>query len=70
PVKPVYAPTIYNSLRHTLTRVGIDLPGDIFAHGQLYVVLNRAQGHQHVKCLTPADSRCFSDIPTVNIAYS
>ena len=39
--------------RTSLTRVGFDLRSNVFAHGQLYVPLSRAQNRHSTMCLLP-----------------
>ena len=41
PLKPCFAMTINKSQSQTLTRVGVYLQSEIFAHGQLYVAFSR-----------------------------
>ena len=37
-----YSMTINNAQRQTFQKVGLHLPKQVFAHGQLYVALSRA----------------------------
>lgn len=61
--------TINKSQGQTLSRVGLDLRSNVFAHGQLYVALSHAQNRDSIKFLIPR-SRFFDDVPHVaNVIY-
>ena len=51
PFRIAYAMTVNQSQGQTLHTVGLNFRDDPFSHGQLYVVLSRARGRQHIHCL-------------------
>ena len=70
PLRLAYSLTINKSQGQTLSRIRLDLRSDVFAHGQLYVALSRAQSRDPIMCLLPP-SRIIDDVPhTANAVYS
>ena len=70
PLRLAYSLTINKLPGQTLSRIGLDLRSDVFAYGQLYVALNRAQNRYSNMCLLPP-SRISYDVPhTANVVYS
>ena len=69
PLRIAYSLTINKSQGQTLTRIGLDLRSDVFAHGQLYVALSRAQNRHSVMCLI-SPSHVLNGIPhAANVVY-
>ena len=58
PLRIAYCLTINNSQGQTLSRVGLDLRSDVFAHGQLYVALSRAQNRQSIRNVPHSSISC------------
>lgn len=69
PLRIAYSLTINKSQGQTLSRVGLDLRSDCFAHGQLYVALSRAQCRKSVMVLVPPNHIMNSIPHTANIVY-
>lgn len=53
PVMVSYAMTVHKSQGQSLARVGIELTGDVFSHGQLYVALSRVTDVKQMVVVTP-----------------
>lgn len=69
PLRPAYAMTINKSQGQTLSRIGLDLRSSVFAHGQLYVALSRAQNKESIMCLL-SPSQVVHGVPyTENVVY-
>ncbi|CAN0269966.1 unnamed protein product, partial [Scytosiphon promiscuus] len=69
PVRLCYAMIINNSQGQTLKSVGLDLRGDVFCHGQLYVALSRTTCRDNLLCLVKPD-RLLHGVPHVhNVVY-
>lgn len=69
PLRIAYSLTINKSQGQTLSRIGVDLRSDCFAHGQLYVALSRAKNRHSVMILLPPD-HLMNNIPHVaNCVY-
>ena len=69
PLRIAYSLTINKSQGQTLSRIGLDLRSDVFAHGQLYVALSRAQNRHSVMCLI-SPSHVLNGIPhAANVVY-
>ena len=65
-----YAMTINKSQGQTLKRVGLDLRGDVFCHGQLHVAWSRTTCRDNLLCLVKPERR-IDGIPYVpNVVYS
>ena len=61
--------TINKSQGQTLKHVGLDLRGDVFCHGQLYVAVSRTTSRNNIICLV-APERLLDGIPHVhNVVY-
>ena len=70
PVRLCYAMTINKSQGQTLKQVGLDLRGEVFCHGQLYVALSRTTCRDNILCLVHPD-RLIDSVPHVhNVVYS
>ncbi|CAN0338899.1 unnamed protein product, partial [Scytosiphon promiscuus] len=70
PVRLCYAMTINKCQGQTLSKVGLDLRGDVFCHGQLYVALSRTTCRDNLLCLVKPQ-RLIDGIPYVhNVVYS
>ncbi|CAM9151067.1 unnamed protein product, partial [Laminaria digitata] len=70
PVRLRYAMTINMSQGQTLKRVGLDLGGEVFCHGQLYVALSRTTCRDNLLCLVKPE-RLINETPYVhNVVYS
>ena len=65
PVRCCYAMTINKSQGQTVKHVGLDLRGDVFRHGQLYVAVSRTTSRNNILCLV-APQRLFDRIPHVH----
>uniref|UniRef100_A0A914D8P4 ATP-dependent DNA helicase n=1 Tax=Acrobeloides nanus TaxID=290746 RepID=A0A914D8P4_9BILA len=57
-VKPCYSMTINKSQVQALDYVGIDLMGEVFSHGQLYVAFSRVRPWDYVKVFVKPWTRC------------
>ena len=69
PVRLCCAMTINKSQGQTLKQVGLDLRGEVFCHGQLYVALSRTC-RDNILCLVHPD-RLIDSVPHVhNVVYS
>ena len=69
PVKVCYATTINKAQGNTLKLVGLDLRGDVFCHGQLYVAVSRATSRDNAVCLVQPE-RLIDGVPHVhNVTY-
>lgn len=69
PVRLCYAMTISKSQGQTLQRVGLDLRGEVFAHGQLYVAISRTTCNANILCLVNKN-RLIDGVPHVhNVVY-
>ena len=70
PVRLCYAMSINKAQGQTLQQVGLDLRGDVFCHGQLYVALSRTTCRDNILCLVHPD-RFIDNVPHVhNVVYS
>ena len=58
PLRIAYSLTINKLQGQTLSRVGLDLRSDVFAHGQLYVALSRAQNRQSIRNVPHSSISC------------
>ncbi|XGW02733.1 hypothetical protein V3C99_014623 [Haemonchus contortus] len=56
PVRVAFAMTINKAQGQSFSRIGIYLPEDVFAHGQLYVALSRARTPEGIKIASPSSS--------------
>ncbi|KAI7956604.1 hypothetical protein MJO28_003699 [Puccinia striiformis f. sp. tritici] len=54
PISPAYAMSVNKSQGQTLSRVGVYLATDVFAHGQLYVALSRVSDVGNLLVVKPA----------------
>ncbi|CAN0054369.1 unnamed protein product, partial [Sphacelaria rigidula] len=53
----------------TLKKFGLDLRGDVFCHGQLYVAVSRTTCSDNILCLVNKD-RLLDGVPHVlNVVY-
>ena len=69
PVRCCYAMTINKSQGQTLKHAGLDLRGDVFCHGQLYVAVSRTASRNNIICLVRPE-RLLDGIPHVhNVVY-
>ncbi|CAM9655459.1 unnamed protein product, partial [Sphacelaria rigidula] len=65
-----YAMTINKSQGQTLNKVGLDLRGEVFCHGQLSVALSRTTYGDNTLCFVNED-RLLGGVPYVhNVVYS
>ncbi|CAM9635209.1 unnamed protein product, partial [Ectocarpus sp. 12 AP-2014] len=70
PVRLCYAITINKAQGSTLKQVGLDLRGEVFCHGMLYVALSRTTCRDNILCLVHPD-RLIDNVPHVhNVVYS
>ena len=70
PVRLCYAMSINKAQGQTSQQVGLDLRGDVFCHGQLYVALSRTTCRDNILCLVHPD-RFIDNVPHVhNVVYS
>ncbi|KNF01900.1 hypothetical protein PSTG_05017 [Puccinia striiformis f. sp. tritici PST-78] len=53
PIAPAYAMSVNKSQGQTLSRVGVNLATDVFAHGQLYVALSRVSDTENLLVVKP-----------------
>ena len=61
--------TINKSQGQTFKHVGLDLRGDVFHHGQLYVAVSRTTSRNNILCLVRPE-RILDGIPHVhNVVY-
>ena len=65
PVRLCYAMTINKSQGNTLKLFGLDLRGDVFCHGQLYVAVSRTTSRENILCLVRPE-RMIDGIPHVH----
>ena len=56
PLRIAYSLTINKSQGQTLSRIGLDMRSDGFAHGQPHVALSRAKSRHSVMILLPPDN--------------
>jgi len=66
PIRVCYAMTINKAQGQTVGIVGLDLTGEVFAHGQLYVALSRVKNARSLKVLLDVETQGR----TKNIVYS
>lgn len=70
PVRLCYAMSINKSQGSTLTYVGLDLRGEVFCHGQLYVAVSRTTCRDNILCLVQPD-RLIDGVPHVhNVVFT
>ena len=69
PLRLAYSLTINKSQSQTLSRIGLDLRIDIFAHGQLYVALSRINNRHSIMCLVPPSHIANSVPHAPNVVY-
>ena len=70
PLRLAYSLTINKSQGQTLSRIGLDLRNDIFAHGQLYVALSRIKNRHSIMCLVPPSHIAAGVAHAPNVVYS
>ena len=70
PLRLAYSLTINKSQGQTLSRIGLDLRHDIFAHGQLYVALSRIKNRHSIMCLLPSSHIANDVAHAPNVVYS
>ncbi|PIO53561.1 hypothetical protein TELCIR_25099, partial [Teladorsagia circumcincta] len=54
PIRVAFAMTINKAQGQSFRKVGIYLPEDVFAHGQLYVALSRGRTRDGIKIQSPS----------------
>ena len=69
PLRLAYALTFNKSQGQTLQRVGVDLTADVFAHGQLYVVLSRVRSRENIRVLTRSERILAASVYAYNMVY-
>ncbi|XP_040151861.1 uncharacterized protein LOC120893811 [Anopheles arabiensis] len=70
PVQVCFAMTINKSQEQSLHHLGLYLPQDVFAHGQLYVALSRVTSRANIAVLIPNPKRADEEgVSTSNIVY-
>jgi hypothetical protein len=69
PVKLAFAMTINKSQGQSLSRVGLYLPRDVFAHGQLYVAFSRATKPDAVTVFDPRQVNSKEPFTLRNVVY-
>ena len=62
PVRPCAAMTVHKSQASTMDRVVVDLRGDVFEHGQLYVVLSRVRSAYDIAVLLAPGQTLFRNV--------
>ena len=66
PVKLAFAMTVHKAQGQTIEKIGGDLIRDVFAHGQLYVMLSRVRGWSSLKIKLAEDNH---ERQVANIVY-
>jgi hypothetical protein len=69
PIRPAYAITINKAQGQTLECVGVYLPKDVFAHGQLYVGISRVGDENRIFVLSPRCAPNEDGISVMNVVY-
>jgi hypothetical protein len=59
PIVPAYAVTIHKSQGQTLSRVGLFIEADAFAHGLIYVALSRVSSWNDLFFYSPEERQCI-----------
>ena len=75
PLMPAFSMTINKSQGQSFSKVGVSLTNPVFAHGQLYVALSRAQSSKGLKIFVKESSvqgsfgNDFGIVYTRNLVY-